>query len=328
MNSTKKTKMGTLIAAAVALIAMLVLPFMGINNYIITLFCQAMLYSIIVYGLNFITGLTGQMNMGNAAVYGIGAYIYALLTTRAEMAPWFAMIFVALAGWFVGVILGYPSLRVKGVYLSLTTIAFNEIVRLVIQNMRFTNGVNGIRNIPSLGIFGFTFNTPMRTYYFFLAALVIFTLISIRFLKSKYGRVLVAIRDNIDAVESCGINLADIKVKAFVLSTVFGAIAGGMYASFMRYVAPNTFSTNLSISFVVMLILGGRGSVVGCLLGAFIITFAPEALRFLGDYYQFVYAVIVILAIIFNPNGLVSLGGRILAKIKRISVPAKRGANG
>lgn len=315
MNSTKKTKPSTIIAAMIALAIMGVLPLTGINSYIVTLLCQAMLYSIIVYGLNFITGLTGQMNMGNAAVYGIGAYTYALLTTRAGMSPWISMVFVALVGWLVGVMLGYPSLRVKGVYLSLTTIAFNEIVRLVIQNMKFTNGVNGIRNIPSLGIFGITFDTPIKTYYFFLAALVLFTLLSVRLLKSKYGRGFVAIRDNVDAVESCGINLADIKVKAFVLSTVFGAIAGGMYASFMRYVAPSTYSTNLSISFVVMLILGGRGSVVGCLLGAFIITFAPEALRFLGNYYQFAYAVIVILAIIFNPDGLVSLGNRIFSKV-------------
>lgn len=317
MNSTKKIKKSVIAAAAVFFAVMMVLPLTGINSYMVTLLCQAMLYSIIVYGMNFITGLTGQMNMGNAAVYGIGAYTYALLTTRAGMSPWAAMVFVALSGWLVGIMLGYPSLRVKGVYLSLTTIAFNEIVRLVIQNMKITNGVNGIRNIPSLGIFGFVFNTPTRTYYFFLASLVLFTLISVRFLRSKYGRVFVAIRDNVDAVESCGINLADIKVKAFVLSTVFGAIAGGMYASFMRYVAPSTYSTNLSISFVVMLILGGRGSITGCLLGAFIITFAPEALRFLGTYWQFAYAIIIILAIIFNPDGLVSLGNRIFNRLKQ-----------
>ena len=288
-----------------------VVPLLGFNDYILTLFCQALLYSIIVLGLNFITGLTGQMNMGNAAVFGLGAYTYALLTTKTTIHPWIAMIFVLMVGWLIGILLGYPSLRVKGVYLSLTTIAFNEIVRQVISNMKFTNGVNGIRRIPQLSILGMPIDTVTKNYYFFFVMLLVFLVISARFLKSKYGRAFIAVRDNVDAIESCGINLADIKVKAFVLSTVFGAIAGGMYASFMKYVAPSTYTTNLSISFVVMLILGGRGSIAGCLIGTFIIVFAPEMLRFLGSYYQFVYAVIIICAIIFNPNGIAAWGGKL-----------------
>ena len=312
-----KGKLQKILPPVITAVVALFVPMMGFNNYVLTIFCQAMLYSVIVLGLNFITGLSGQMNMGNAAVFGLGAYTYALLTTKTDMDPWLAMVFVVFMGWLIGILLGYPSLRVKGVYLSLTTIAFNEIVRQLLQNLKFTNGVNGIRSIPPLHLFGIEIDSVKMNYYFFFIVLVLFILISIRYLRSKYGRAFIAVRDNVDAIEACGINLASIKVKAFVLSTVFGAIAGGLYAGFMGYVAPSTYSTNLSISFVVMLILGGRGSITGCLLGTFIIAFAPELLRFLGNYYQFVYAVLIMLAIIFNPSGLVSLGSRIKMRINR-----------
>ena len=290
------------------------MPQLGFNDYIMTIFVQGLLYSIIVLGLNFITGMTGQMNLGNAAVFGLGAYTAALSTTKLGISPWLAMILVALMGWFIGLLLGYPSLRVKGVYLTLTTIAFNEIVRLCLQNMEWTGGVGGVRSIPRFQIFGFSINTPVRNFYFILFILVLVIFVTHRIIYSKYGRAFIAVRDNVDAVETCGIKLSRIKVQAFTLSTIYGAIAGGLYASFMGYISPTTFTMNLSMSFAVMLIIGGRCSIPGCIIGAFVISFAPELLRFLGTYYQFTYALIIMLALIFNPNGLVALG----PKIKRL----------
>ncbi len=307
----KNLRTSKAISIAAVLIVALIVPQLGFNDYIMTIFVQGLLYSIIVLGLNFITGMTGQMNLGNAAVFGLGAYTAALSTTKLGISPWLAMILVALMGWLIGLVLGYPSLRVKGVYLTLTTIAFNEIVRLCLQNMEWTGGVGGVRSIPRFHIFGFLINTPVRNYYFILIILVFVIFITYRIIHSKYGRAFIAVRDNVDAVETCGIKLSRIKVQAFTLSTIYGAIAGGLYASFMGYVSPTTFTMNLSMSFAVMLIIGGRCSIAGCIIGAFVISFAPELLRFLGTYYQFTYALIIMLALIFNPNGLVALGPKI-----------------
>lgn len=291
------------------------IPLTGINDYYMTIFCQAAIYSVVVLGLNFITGMTGQMNMGNAAVYGLGAYTMGLLTTRMGMSPWIALIFVALMGCLIGCLIGWPSLRVQGVYLSLTTIAFNEIVRLLLQNLQFTGGSSGVRNIPSFTLFGWEINTPSKNFYFLLVVLVLAAVVSQMIIRSKYGRAFIAVRDNVDAIESSGLNLTSIKMTAFMLSTVFGALAGGFYACFMGYISPSTYTTNLSTSFLVMLIVGGRGNVWGCIIGATIIAFAPEMLRFLGDYYKFIYALLVILIIVFNPNGLTSVYGRLREKL-------------
>lgn len=304
----KKTKVSKMVSIIAALIVALLVPQMGFNDYIITIFVQALLYSIIVLGLNFITGMTGQMNLGNAAVFGLGAYASALATTKLGISPWLAMLLVIAVGWLIGILLGYPSLRVKGVYLTLTTIAFNEIVRLCLQNMEWTGGVGGVRSIPRFNLFGLVIKTPTQNFYFILVILILFIIISHRFIHSKYGRAFIAVRDNVEAVETCGIKLSRIKVQAFTLSTIYGAVAGGLYASFMGYIAPTTFTMNLSMSFAVMLIIGGRCSIPGCIIGSFVIAFAPELLRFLGIYYQAVYAIVIMLALVFNPDGLVSLG--------------------
>jgi branched-chain amino acid transport system permease protein len=296
-----------LLFTCVAFALLASVPVMGFNKYYMTIFCQALVFSIVVLGLNFITGMTGQMNMGSAAIFGLGAYSSALLITKAGASPWLGLLLAVVMGVVIGYALGYPSLRVKGVYLSLTTIGFNEIVRLCLTNSKFTGGTSGVRSITHFELFGFSIESAEANYYFFLLALGVFVLISRRIIRSKYGRAFFAIRDNIDAVETCGLNLANLKIKAFMLSTVFGAVAGSLYASFVGYISPATYTTDLSISFVVMLILGGQGSIVGCILGAFIVTFAPELLRFLGDYYKLVYGALIMMAIIFNPKGLVAL---------------------
>lgn len=156
-------------------------PLMTSNTYYITLFCLAFIYMIAAFGLNFITGMTGQMNLGTAGIFCLGAYTSALLTTRLGISPWLAMLAVIAMGLIIGFGLGYPSLRLKGVYLSLTTIAFGEIVRQLVNNMtNVTGGAQGVRQIPFYNLFGFEINTRVRMYYFLLVGVVLFGFISWR----------------------------------------------------------------------------------------------------------------------------------------------------
>lgn len=296
-------------------------PLMTSNTYYITLFCLAFIYMIAAFGLNFITGMTGQMNLGTAGIFCLGAYTSALLTTRLGISPWLAMLAVIAMGLIIGFGLGYPSLRLKGVYLSLTTIAFGEIVRQLVNNMtNVTGGAQGVRQIPFYNLFGFEINTRVRMYYFLLVGVVLFGFISWRIIHSKWGRVFIAVRDNIDAIDACGISSASVKIIAFTLAAVFGTIAGALYAHYSSYINPSTFVLNLSVSFVVMVMIGGSGTLMGPILGAVIVSMLPEFLRFLGNYYQITYYVLVLLCTIFIPGGICNLS--VFKKGQSVEKPA------
>lgn len=290
------------------IVAAMFLPLILNNTYYVTMFCLALIYMIVAFGLNFITGMTGQMNLGTAGIFCMGAYTSALLTTKTSCSPWLGLIAVVVVGLLVGIGLGYPSLRLKGVYLSLTTIAFGEIVRQLVNNMTdFTSGAQGVRNIPKLNLFGYVLDTKLKMYYFLLALVVIFGFVSYRIIHSKWGRVFIAVRDNIDAVDACGISSAKIKILAFTLAAVFGTFAGGIYAHYSGYINPSTFTLNLSVSFVVMVMVGGSGTLMGPILGSIIVSMLPELLRFMGNYYQITYYTLVLLCTIFVPGGICNL---------------------
>jgi branched-chain amino acid transport system permease protein len=306
---------------AVLIIAALAFPLISNNTYYITMLCLAFIYMIVAFGLNFITGMTGQVNLGTAGIFCIGAYTSALLTTKTFISPWLALLVVILFGFVIGIALGYPSLRLKGVYLSLTTIAFGEIVRQLVNNMTdFTGGAHGVRAIPPYCLLGFELNTKLRLYYFLLAVTIMFGLIAYRIIYSKWGRVFTAIRDNIDAVDTCGISSSKVKIIAFTLAAVFAAIAGGLYAHYSGYINPSTFTLNLSVSFVVMVMVGGSGTVLGSVLGAVLVSILPEMLRFLGNYYQIVFYILVFICTILIPNGIVNV---FLERQKTKALPEK-----
>jgi len=272
------------------------------------LFNQTLINIIVVMGLNFITGLTGQMNLGTAGIYAMGAYSSALLCTRLNVSPWIGIAFAILVGYIIGRALGYPSLRVKGVYLSLTTIGFSEIVRLVLTNwIDLTGGTQGLQNIPFISMIGIEFNNTFKIYYLYLVITIILFISAKRIVDSKWGRVFKSIRDNAEAAEACGINIADIKIKAFTLATIFGCLGGAMYAHLIGYINPMGFNQDISINYLVMLMIGGIGSVTGNVIGAIIVTLLPEMLRFLKDYYWLIFSIITLIFAIMLPNGIITL---------------------
>ncbi len=295
--------------AIIALCLILILLPMSINNnYIIILFDQTLISIIVLLGLNFITGLMGQMNLGTAGIMALGAYTSALLTTKLSMSPWLALVFVIFIGFVLGVGLGYPSLRIKGIYLALTTLGFSEIIRIVINNLvNLTGGPTGVRNIPSFNMFGYTIKGA-RPYYYFLLALTIFLIfIAVRIINSKWGRAIKAVKDNELAVEACGIKLSTIKIFAFTLCCIYGCIGGAMYGHLIGYINPTDFSFDTSIRYLMMLMIGGIGSISGNILGAFIVNMLPEFLRFLGNFYWLVFSIIILVCSVLIPNGLISV---------------------
>ena len=279
------------------------------DSYNRGVFTIILINSITVLGLNFITGLTGQMNLGTAGIMAIGAYTSALLSVKAGVSPWLTLIVSMVMGLAIGLGLGYPSLRVQGVYLALTTIGFSEVVRMLLSNFQWTNGIRGVNGIPNLNLPGLDGGDPLIRYYIYLALVVIAVTIAFRITNSKYGRLFKAIRDNYEAVQACGVNIATPKIMAFTLAAVYGCIAGSLYALHMGFISPSVYTFDYSTTFVVMMILGGIGSVPGCVLGAIICTILPEKLRFLGNWYWIVFSIIILLMILFRPYGLISLLG-------------------
>lgn len=290
------------------LLVLILIPVFDKNTYHHMILGQTLVNIVVVLGLNFITGLTGQMNLGTAGIMAFGAYTSSILSAKTGIPVLICMAAAIVVGYCIGWILGYPSLRLKGVYLSLTTIGFSEIVRLICTNwVSLTGGTTGVQNIPVINLFGIKLDQTYKVYYFYLALVVILVFISYRIVHSKFGRVFKAIRDNVEAVEASGINIADLKIKAFTLAAIYGCFGGAMYAHLMGYINPTQFTQDLSANYLVMMVFGGIGTVSGCILGASTITILPEILRFLETYYWLVFSVITLIFVIFLPNGVVSL---------------------
>jgi branched-chain amino acid transport system permease protein len=294
------------IPIALAAAAALALP-VAADAYVVQLLDIAMLNAIVVLGLNFATGWTGQINFGQAAFYGLGAYATAI-ASRSGL-PWIATpvlsVVLVLAA---SLVLRLPTLRLRTYYLAMTTIGFGEIVRLIIVYWEpVTGGTSGLRAIPGISVFGLSPQGPIQHYYLLLAALALATLIAVRIRHSPLGRAMIATRDSEIAAEQSGVDTTRTKLLAFMIGAVYAGLAGCLYASSIRFVSPDSFSGVQAVLLMTMLIVGGMGSIPGCIVGAVALTILPEALRFLGQWYLVLYGLGVIIVIVLLPGGLASM---------------------
>jgi branched-chain amino acid transport system permease protein len=263
-----------------------------------------------VLGLNFITGYCGQINFAQAAFWGIGAYVTAILTLKG-LSFWLALPVAAIATGLCSLLLGIPTLRLRAYYLAMATIAFGEIVQLVLVHWEpVTGGTSGLRNVPGISIAGHVLAGPVQHYYFLLAWCALALGLSLRLRGSRLGRAMVALRDSEIAAEVMGIDTVRMKLLALMLSSMYAGVAGGLYVGYVNYVSPDLFSNAQAVIFFVMLVVGGVGSAVGAVVGTIVLTALPEALRFLKEWYLVLYGVGVILMITFLPDGLVSITRR------------------
>jgi ABC-type branched-subunit amino acid transport system permease subunit len=292
-----------------ALLATLVfiasLPFL-VNPFYLGVVVLGAIYAIAIVGLHFLMGLSGQLSLAQGAFFGVGAYTAAILSTTFEMSFPVTMLATVVAGLVVGLTLGYLTLRLVGHYLALATIGFAVIAHIVFLQWRpVTNGPDGISGVKAPTIGTIIFDQNFYYFYIVWAFLLVLALVGWKLKRSRVGRAWLAIREDELAAASTGINVLNFKVLAFTLSTVYGAIAGGLYAhGLTHYISPDNFVFELSVTMLVMLLLGGQGSVIGAIIGAMLVTALPEVLRFLDQYYLVVYGALVILLVIYLPQGL------------------------
>jgi len=296
----------------------LAVPVIAQDGYIIQLLNIAILNAIVVIGLNFVTGWTGQINFGQAAFYGLGAYTTAIATKGGL--PWITTPFLsALVVMAASLMLGLPTMRLRTYYLAMTTIGFGEIVRLIIVHWEpVTGGTSGLRAIPGISIFGFGPQGQVQHYYLLIGILALAILIATRIRHSVLGRAMIATKDSEIAAEQSGVDTVRTKLLAFMIGAVYAGLAGCLYASSIRFISPDSFSSIQAILLMTMLIVGGMGSIVGCVIGAVALTILPEALRFLGQWYLVLYGLGVIAVIVLAPGGLASLAS--LLPLRRASV--------
>lgn len=272
---------------------------------------MVLLYIVLALSLNFVLGFAGQLSMGHSAFYGIGAYITALLMVNFNVSFWIALPLSALGAGLFGVLLGMPTLRLKGDYLAIVTVGFGEIIRLVLVNwIKVTRGPAGIPGIPSPTLFGFKLNGNIHFYYLLLLLVILTVVISQRLLNSRLGRGMVAVMDDEIAAEAMGVNSTKLKVLSFVLGAVIAGMAGSVFATFIHYVNPDNFTYMESVTILCMVVLGGVGSIPGVIVGAVILTAMPELLRDISTYRYAIYGLMLILMMIIRPQGMISSSSR------------------
>jgi branched-chain amino acid transport system permease protein len=295
----------------------LAIPLATRDAYLIQLLNIAILNAIVVLGLNFATGWTGQINFGQAAFYGLGAYTTAL-ASKAGL-PWITTpLLSAIVVMIASLALGVPTLRLKTYYLAMTTIGFGEIVRLVIVHWEpVTGGTSGLRAIPGISLFGLRPEGGIAHYYILLAALVLALLVAARIRHSSLGRAMIATKNSEIAAEQSGVDTTRTKVLAFMIGAVYAGLAGCLYASSIRFISPDSFSGTQAILLMTMLIVGGMGSIAGCVIGAVALTLLPEVLRFLGQWYLVLYGLGVIVVIVLAPGGLASIASMVRLRERR-----------
>lgn len=283
-----------------------------IDAYFFTIIMYAGVNIVLAVSLNLVNGFTGQFSMGHAGFMSVGGYISAFLTssyaathpdflthpTQATLVFLLALMSGGVGASLVGYLVGLPSLRLRGDYLAIVTLGFGEIIRVVVLNIDAIGGARGMPNIPALSTFGWVYTFVVLTVF-----------VMWRLVNSAHGRSFMAVREDEIAAEAMGVNTTQAKVRAFVIGAFFAGVAGGLFAHYLRYLNPQTFDFNRSFEIIIMVVLGGMGSITGSVVAAVFLTVIREALRPLQeitrlDFRMVIYSLLLIVLMLTRPNGL------------------------
>jgi branched-chain amino acid transport system permease protein len=282
-------------------------------EYLIHILIIAGIYTILSLSLNLIVGYTGLAALGHIAFASVGAYASSLLALNLGISPWIGLLIGAIFAGILGAIVSYPSLRLKGDYLALATFGLGVIIYSVAKNwISLTRGPMGLPGIPSFSLFGLGFNN-VWIYFILVLIFVGITYLAIRNItKSPFGRVLTGIREDEIATEAMGKNIVKHKLIVFMVGAFFAGIAGSLYAHYITFIDPSSFTAMESISVLLMVVFGGMASLRGSVVGAMVLVIFPELLRFLGlpssiaaPLRQMIYGLLLVVLMIFRPKGLI-----------------------
>ncbi|HMK66744.1 MAG TPA: branched-chain amino acid ABC transporter permease [Thermodesulfobacteriota bacterium] len=307
-----KNRLGTLIL----FVATVLFPLISQDPFFLNILITTGIWAIAVWGVRLVMS-TGQMTLGHAAYMAVGAYASSLLVMKAGLSFWLALPLSGLTAALVALMIGLPTLRIKGVYFSIITFAFAEIIRLIIINWpNFLGGSGGIPGIPSPEpLFSIPFTNRVAFYYLVLFISVITYSVMWAIEKSRIGKIFSAIHEGDDLAQSVGVNLMKYKLIAFCIGCFFAGLSGSIYAHYFNFASPEFFTIWQSVYCLLFVIVGGVGHVLGPLVGSFFMTLVPELLRKTKEYEPVVYALILILVMFLLPGGLISLPVRLKTKI-------------
>jgi branched-chain amino acid transport system permease protein len=276
----------------------------------------------LVASLNLLIGYVGEISLGHTAFFGVGAYTSAILFLRMGVPFWLGLPAAGIMAAIFGFLIGYPTLRTRGPYFVIVTLAFSEILRLICSNwISLTNGPMGLKNIqpPTIHLgnwLHFEFSSK-NSYYYLILGLVFLTLyICYRYVDSRFGRACMAIRENEPLASSVGIWAAKWGIVTFVLSTFLAGLAGSFYAHYVLFISPDLFGFSFTINMLLMLIIGGKGTMAGPVLGAVLFTIIPEYLRVAEIYRLSIFGLLLMVAVIFMPRGMIQLWEPITQRFK------------
>lgn len=294
-----------------AILALLAGAPLVLNNYLIYLLSLIAIFSLVSLGLNLLTGFAGQISLGHAAFFGIGAYATGLLTQKLGLPFWLSLPLAGLITTAVGAIAAVPALRLKSLYLAIATLGFGVVVQKLLFEWRSLTGGGGGLELSPTHIGPLALTSEIQMYYLILAVACLGTWAATNVSRLRTGRAMIMLRDSEIAAGTLGISVGRYKIIAFGLSAFYTAVAGGLYAYLVRYINPESFSINLSISFLSMIVIGGLGTVPGSLLGAVFYIAAPEIFRGVKDAPGLVFGLSLVLVMVFMPKGLWGFAERI-----------------
>lgn len=320
-NFTKKFVQEHKLLVLVILAALLIiLPTLGFKKSTIRIMCRILMYCTLAGSLNVINGYTGQTCIGQAGFFCIGSYTMAILSTRFGISFWILLPLGGILAMLVGIVVAIPTLRLKGIYLSIITMGASEVIRIVALNWEsLTGGTFGIKNIPRPEIGGFSINSPMKFYYLFLVIAVIFLFLTSRLLKSRVGRAWMSIREDELAAKALSVNTSYYKAINFMYGAFWAGVCGAAYAPYLQYIDSTVFSLDEGFNILSMVIIGGQGTLLGPIVGSALVNCLTEVLRPIGTWRFVFYALLIIVMMWIRPQGLVGASNSILAggKLKK-----------
>lgn len=306
VRSIKNTIIPACFAACAVVLPSLLIRFSVIDAYTAQIITLAGINALMALSVNIVCGITGQLSLGQAGFMAIGAYSALLLTETLHL-PLALSVFVSgIITAFAGFAIGFPTLKLTGDYLAIVTLGFGEIIRVVLVNFKeLTGGASGKRFTDPGAVW--LSLTPYGAWFFIIGTLVITIVLLHNFIRSTYGRAVLAVREDEIAASSSGIGVFRYKMTGFVISSFVAGIAGALYAPFIGFIKPDLASFNRSIDYLIFVVLGGMGSITGSVLSAFVLSYMQEFLRFLKDFRLLIYPLILIFVMLFRPQGLLGI---------------------